>query len=137
MKSGLTPEAEKELQNCLQWVEHMHRRLSVSSIETDLTIFRLFDPIISQSVLSYSFSSVDDWKLEPWKKIFTSTSSMVIDDFIISLKEVSDPYKTQYCFFYQNNLVSFRFNLLLILFLDIRELCIFCHQVTERFEYLT
>lgn len=72
MKSGLTPEAEKELQNCLQ----------------------LFDPIISQSVLSYSFSSVDDWKLEPWKKIFTSTSSMVIDDFIISLKEIQSTINT-------------------------------------------
>lgn len=49
--------------------------------------FHVDDPIMTQNLLSYSFSSEDDWKVDSWKSLFL-TASVVYRDFSFTLHEV-------------------------------------------------
>lgn len=70
-----------------QVVLFMSQSSSHSCPSHSFWFLRLHDPINSQSVLSYSFSQHDDWKLEAWRKLFICTAGAA-KDFIIPIKEV-------------------------------------------------
>lgn len=52
-----------------------------------LSCCRVDDPIITQSLLSFSLTSEDHWKLESWKVLFAA-ASVVYSDFSFTLNEV-------------------------------------------------